>query len=349
MKKNILFITITLLLFGCNDNNDESKQFNENKMLADIVNQIIKPEEERFYKDALVLQTSINEFVANTTAENLDKAKKQWFTVAKDWARCYAFNIGDVKKGRFFRYFGTFPVNEDGLESKIAKVELKDLTKEYVLNRLGLNTKGIYGLEYLLYKDDTSKTVQVFSESEKRRKILQLIANEFVNDVTNCKKAWDEYAPKLLANKESKDNKDNSFNLIFGGIDNVIHYAWETKIGKAIRKKDIEAPYSGKSFDLLKENIVITKKVYFDGGIDEKVKFTMKGYEGVNKAIKARYDKIDAAFNAIQTPLKDAVKNADKDKVIQLLKEVEALEKVEFSKVETVLNLIDGTKEGDGD
>ncbi len=267
--------------------------------------------------------------------------------VAKDWARCYAFNIGKVKKGSFFRYFQTFPVNTTTLEARITKMQLDEITPSRILS-FGVNTKGIYGIEYLLYKDDLQKTATEFKADEKRKKILQLIVNEFVKDVSDFHKAWEQFAPILIAEKEGRESANNSLNLIFGGIDNVINYAWETKVGKAIRKDDIEARYSKKSLDLIKENIAITKKVYFEGSFAQEMKATLKSDEW-NDKIKARYQKMETILAEIKSPLIEAVKNEDKAKLEQLIAELKGLNKSEFSKVKMVLNLVGSAKEGDGD
>ncbi len=350
MKKSIILISTLLLLFAnCDNNKKNNDEISDDKQIvSNIVEKIILAENQNFYDDAIKLHKATEEFISNTTVGNLEKVRTQWFKVAKDWARCYAFNIGAVRKGRFFRYFATFPVNTLGLETKIEQTDLEDINKKYVLDQLGLDNKGLYGIEYFIYKENPQQTVQTFEANPKRKKILQLIVEEFVNDVNNFHSKWEEFAPQLIANEESKESSENSLNLIFGGIDNVINYAWETKIGKAIRKNDIEAGFSKKSLELVRENIAITKKVYFDGGFALKMKEIMKSDKWNNKT-KERYKKIEGILNSIRSPLSEAVKNDEKPKLRQLIDELQGLTMSEFSKVKTVLNLVGGPKEGDGD
>ncbi len=78
---------------------------------------------------AMSLSELTKQFVQNPTTESLEKARKQWFVVAKDWSRCYAFNIGEVKGGNFFLYFGKFPVNSTSLEDRIQKMSLQVLKR----------------------------------------------------------------------------------------------------------------------------------------------------------------------------------------------------------------------------
>ncbi len=344
MKKYIILVVLSLIVVVWSCKEKSVRQFDEAKMLNKMIETLIVPESKQFYADALLLQKFVNEFVATTNGEALDSSRSAWEKVAKDWARCYAFNIGEVKKGNFFRYLSTFPVNGSSLDEKIENTPIEQLTAKYVLDRFGLNIKGIYGVEYLLYKEGKEQTIETYNNSEKRKKVLQLIVNELVVDIENHTKAWDKYAPTFLANQDKE-----AFSLLFGGIDNVIHYGWETKIGKAIRKNDIEAPYSQKSLEILQENIAQTKKIYFEGGFADKVAFVMNGYQGVNEAVEKRYAKIETLLQSISSPLKEAVANSDKEILNNLLEELEALENIEFAKVETTLNLIDGTKEGDGD
>ncbi len=350
MKRYILLSLLFFSLFSCGGRGgNKEKDFNDNKLVSKVYEQIIKVEEAKLYNDALLFQKQMKDFSANPSEVALQQLRTQWLVLAKDWARCFAFNIGDVKDESFFLYLAHFPVNAASLEDYLEKVKLEELTPKYVLNRFGVATKGLYGIEYLLYKDDLATTFDALIKDKKRMKALELIIDELMSDITNNKNKWEEYASKFLANKEGKDNINSSFNQIFAGLDNVIHYAWETKVGKAIRKDDIEARYSKTSLELLRENVAITKHVYFDGGIADKVKLTMNGSETINDAIKTRYQKIEKTFDDIDEALVFAVKSSEQDKVKKLMDELKALELIEFAKVETVLKLIDGTKEGDGD
>ncbi|MBS9767584.1 MAG: hypothetical protein KGV44_08600 [Flavobacteriaceae bacterium] len=344
MGKRIVVLGIVgLFLWSCNKSKEE---FDNQEIIRNIVEKIIKPEETKFYNDAVYLQNLTKEFVDKTTVENLGKVKKQWVVVAKDWARCYSFDIGFVKKGEFFRWFATFPVNAESLEQRIKSIPLEQITPSRV-ESFGANTKGLYGIEYLLYGEESSILTEKFLKSEKRRKVLQLIVNEFVRDVDNCKNAWDKYAPELIENKKGEESIDNSLNQIIGGINNVIHFAWETKIGKAIRKNDIEAPYSKLSLDLIRENVAMTKKVYFSG-IDKKVKFTVKS-DLLNNAIKERYKRIEKAFDTIQSPLQEAIKT-EREKVDTLLNELKLLQQNEFKTgLGRALSFIEPLTDGDGD
>ncbi len=350
MKRNIIILfTLLLGLSACGGSNSQKEVFNEDEMLRNVYQQIIKVEEETFLKDALALQEATDVFVQSPNADKLSALRTQWLVVAKDWARCFTFNIGPMR-GRtqnFFFLNARFPINANGIEGRIEKAGLEEINTQYVLS-FGNDMKGLYGIEYLLYKDDVDKSLQAYS-SEKRRKVLKLVVAEFVSDVRSHKEAWDKYSLTFLANKIDKDDIDNSFNQLIGGLDNVIHFAWETKVGKAIRKNDIEAPYSRKSLDLIRENIAMTKKLYFEGGIAEKVKAAMKGHNTFNESVRKRYEKVEKALDAIGEPLILAIKGSEKSKVEYLLEELKALENIELTKVETTLNLIDGTKEGDGD
>lgn len=349
MKKNIISLVLILLtLSSCGQSDKKKNSFNENEMLKNVYEQIIKVEEEGFLKDALALQQETKDFVKEPTEVKLQNLRKQWLVLAKDWARCFAFNIGEVqKKGKFFRFISRFPINTSALEERIEKPNLEQINEQYVL-AFGNDMKGLYSVEYLLFKEDIANSLKAFS-SKKRLKVLELIVNELTNDIRDNKQAWDKYALKFLVNKEGKDNINNSFNQLFGGLDNVIHFAWETKVGKAIRKNDIEAPYSRKSLEIIRENIAITKKIYFEGGIADRIKFLMQGKDDLNVTVRTRYEKVEKALANIQEPLAMAVKSAEKTKLKYLLDELKALEGIELSKVELRLNLIDGMKEGDGD
>ncbi len=351
MQKSIwITLLFSLFFFSCERGEKNPIEGEKAKVIQKIVEEIILPEEEQFFNNVEEFQKKITTFTQTPTSEQLAELRDLWISVAKEWARCYAFNIGKVKKGDFFRYFSTFPINTTSLEKRIKETQIENLNSKYVLNQFGLDLKGIYAIEYLLFKEGVEANLSLFQKDEKRKKVLDLIVKEFFSDVKNNRKEWNKFAPILIANKEPIDSKNNSFTLIFGGLDNVIHYAWETKVGKAIRKKDIEAPYSKQSLSLVRENVAIAKKVYFDGGISTLVKRKMNGDEKLNKAVADRFTKIEKALDELNMPLVDIVKKENaKNLLDNLLSELKALEKIEFTHIETLFNLVDGTKEGDGD
>ncbi len=363
--KNIIILTFASLLISCsgeksmpentNKNNTNSKveetttptqEESNNIPIKKIVETILKPEEDKFYNDALNLQILTNEFVKEITKDNLEQLKKQWFEVAKDWGRCHAFNIGKIKRIYRINNFARFPIDTTALENKITKLTSEGLNPEKA--NFGSETKGIYGIEYLIFKSNTENNLKTFKSNEIRKKTLQHLVNKLIKSLESRQKKWKNIIPSIIENNRPQDSKDNSINLMFGGIDNIIHFIWETKIGKAIRKKDIEARFSKKSLDIVKENIAITKKVYFEGGFAKNIEEKGLGY--INEDIKKRYKNIESIINSIEHPLVDAVNNpTDVAKLKKLITELEKLEKTEFNKVETIFSLIDGTKEGDGD
>ncbi len=346
--KGIIALLMVLSFFSCDKTiTNESKTFDDAKMLKTAYQDFIQPNEEEFCRNALALQNSVKAFSQDVNETNLKEARSQWLLVAKSWARCFSFNIGSVRKEDYFRYLATFPISETGIDNRIKDTSIEKLTPRFVLSSFGLSSKGIFGVEYLLYRDDLEKTVEVYQNDAKRLKFLGLLVNELVSDITRSKEDWEKYSIPFLENKVGLDSHNNSINQLFGGLDNVIHFLWETKLGKGIRKKDIEAPYSKQTLELIRENIKMTKEVYL-AIFAEKVRFSMNGSDDLNKDVEKRYELIDKALNNIKEPLITAVVS-DVEAVEALIEQLKALELREFSKVETVLNLIDGPKEGDGD
>ncbi len=82
MKKTIL-IALSFLFVNCGSDNNVTTDADE-KMIKNIVENIIKPEETKFYNDAIQLQELTNKFVKigqDVLLLILEKLKKEIFSV----------------------------------------------------------------------------------------------------------------------------------------------------------------------------------------------------------------------------------------------------------------------------
>lgn len=365
----IYIIAVSFFILGCDkggetprkeedEQNKKKEKYNfknDKEMIKGFVNKIIFPNTSLLKSDAQKFQELADSYSKEQTTDGLIKVREQWLKVAKSWARCYAFNIGTLKRQYFALRFANFPINTQGLEQIITS---KELVNESVVKSMGSDTKGILGLEYLLYGKENAVTNNTFEKSENRKKLLQLMTEELSKNATSYHEKWEEYSQSLINNESESGNISNSFNLIFNGLNNAIHYAWETKIGKPaglekskiISKDRVEAAFSKKSLEFVKENISMTKEVFFSNktvNISDKIKFVTKN-DDLNNTIKKQYEKIENAIDAIEKPLSIAIES-EKEKVRILHNELKRLEIYFSTDVKSTLSLIITGTDGDGD
>lgn len=357
--KTLFKILVVFTMFGLancgSDSTNETptkyKFIGDKSMIESVVNIMVKPATVKLETETSTLKDLVNIFIASPTTANLKSLQEQWLVVAKQYAVNYTFNIGDVKYKLYPLRINNWPTINESIETFLVDKEVNNET----VAQLGSASKGIPALEYLFFGADESKVIQDFSNS-KRKEFLKLIVNELNNNAKQQNADWQAYAPKIINNTSS--GIDGSFNLLFNGLNNVIHYAWETKIGKpaglenssAVNTGKIEARFSKESLTLIKENINTVYSVFFSDDIisvSDKIEFITKN-DKLNIAIKNQFDKVDKAIKAIDTPLFSAIDN-DKNKVKTLYEELKRLEILFTTDVKSALSLIITGTDGDGD
>lgn len=357
--KNYINIVLTLLLvmlFGCKDDNTSEENYkfkNDKELITSIVETVIKPSMTTFTNEAKKTSELINAYTENTTIENLNKVKQQWKVVSQQYATIFSFNIGEIKD-KFLRLrLYNWPSTNNAIENYINTREVNTET----IKDFGSSAKGIAGIEYLIFSETSEETNTKMTEDMKRLTYLNLVGKELYENAKLQENLWEAYAPFLI-NNEEKDGLDSSFNILFNGINNVIHYANETKIGKPaglLKSKHLnieilQAYFSETSLELIKKNVESVQNLFFNDtivSIGDKIEFVTKNKE-LNNKLQQQFANVFSAIDNINNPLKIAISD-EKDAVKKLHEELKRLEILFTVDVKSTLSLIITGTDGDGD
>lgn len=325
----------------------------EKQLIEDTTNTIILPAITSFKNECTKLNNLTNTYINNLSVNNLNLVKNQWKIVAESYASIYAFNIGDIKGNYMRQRLYNWPSTTIAIENFIKD---KEITKNNISN-FGSSAKGISAIEYLLYKNTANEVNTEMINSTKRVKYLQLITEELKENTDKQENLWKTYAKTLINNTETS-GLNSSLNIIFNGLNNVVTFARETKIGKpsGLEKSNhtnvetLQAFYSETSLKLIRKNLESVENALFKTGtttIGDKISFITKD-EKLNDALKNQFKKIYNAIDAINSPLKTAI-GSDIEKVKKLHSELKLLEVLFISDVRSALSLIITGTDGDGD
>lgn len=355
IKYTLIILISTLLILSCTkDQNIENNSSNNNDALIEsTVNNIILPNVSSFTKECIALNKLTNTYTQETTINNLENLKNKWKTVANSYATIYAFNIGIIKTKYTRQLLYNWPSTVIAIENFIKDKEINETT----VSNFGSTAKGIAAIEYLLFKDESNQINTEISTNQKRKKYLQLIATELKNNAIKQEDLWKSYAPQLI-NNDIKTGIDASLNILFNGLNNVVTFARETKIGKpaGLEKSShtnteiLQAFYSKTSLDLIEKNLKSVENVLFKNGvitIGDKIAFITKD-EKLNNKLKNQFKNIYTVINTINPSLKDAI-TTDINKVEKLHNELKKLEVLFIVDIRSTLSLIVTGTDGDGD
>ena len=163
-----LFLIPAILLFvaaGCSDSSTgtDSTGFDASAMLENEANNIILQTYLNLDTEAGKLVTAVEKLRNNKTTANLEAAQQQWRDTRAPWESSESFLFGPVDTKGIDPAIDDWPVNKTDLDNVLDSND--ELTKEYV-DGLETGLKGFHTIEYLLFGDNNSKTVNDFTERE---------------------------------------------------------------------------------------------------------------------------------------------------------------------------------------
>jgi hypothetical protein len=354
MKKNqLLYLTLaTILVTGnfvrCSDDNNNDDTLREKEeTLTPAVEQYVNNTVIATYRALADAATDLHQALAtlktNKTQENLTAAANAWIRSRSYWEQSEAFLFGAVSDFGIDPHIDTWPLDETAFRQEISNpgriagmnTELGDL---YAEKYLGFSLLGFHGIEYIIYKDGTTKKPNDITPEELI--YATAVAGDLRNQCIRLEAAWAglenisepkqeliedreliiklstspfNYSQNMLnagrAGSSYRTITDAAAAIIEGCID-ISAEVGEIKIGTAYSKEDvnyIESPYSFNSKTDFIDNIRSIQNAYL-GGADP----TSRG-QSISDYIKKTNPQLDAdirkatdncilKINAIPTP-----------------------------------------------
>lgn len=358
MNKLILLISIISILYCCTKQNAfVNEDFNEKQLLIELSEHVILPSINSFEKKCIDLESLVLEYNDNTTPTNLQLVRDQWIKTAKNYARIYTFNIGDIKRSYTHQKLYNWPSFANSIENNIN--ENTSITFANVQS-FGSSSKGIAGIEYLLFYEDITTVNDGFINQNNRLNYLKWASSELRENAEELQKKWDKdngnYTGTFIDNELS--SIEGSFNMLYNGVYNVIDNAKVTKIGKPAGLETskttntylLQAPYSGISAEMVLENLNITEELFFSTkalNISDYLNFK-SGDKELSNLFRSRIENCRAKINLLQTPLREAIRS-EKEAVNEIhvaLKEIKKLLDVD---IRAQLVIVITSTDNDGD
>lgn len=319
---SVLLIAVTVVLFAsCDKNkNNNNNSYNRKAMLENYADKVIIPAYAQLQQKVNTLKTAADNFTQqpdNTTLLNFQNA---WKEAAKAFQFCNSFNFGPAESltGNLTTDIATFPVNETQTEVLISQMANTGFNP---LNNFSRDTRGLYGIEYLIFKNDASTTISNFSD-EKRKNYLLAIVNDLKDKTDKVNADWSQYKSTFI-NADGTDAGSSAsllFNQFLIGFENNKNFKLGLPLGLRAGQTNtepekVEAYYSGISTELIKLNFESTIQIYFGNnfqnqeglGFDDYLK-SIEGGETLVSETLAQMNKVKDAINNIpQGKLSDVI------------------------------------------
>ncbi len=321
----ILLFVITAALISCDEEADstESTGFDRGILLQEMADDLIIP-------NLNSLQTSINnmsnasdDFVQNTSVENLELLREAWLQAVIDFQHCSAFGFGpgSLPLGPFASILGAFPVDEDKVEQNIGDTDFN------LAASFDKNVRGFYTVEYLIYGKNKTIEAIISGFNQNRKDYLQLIVNEQQQTIEGIVAEWQaNYRDEFINNDGTSAGSPISllYNDFVSDYENMKNFKVELPAGLTAgqSKADptlVEAYYSGVSLELIKAHFENSKNIWFGRsrtgsnftGFEEYLNSVVGGPELVEMTVDS-IAVIETAINAIpQGRLSDQIESEE--------------------------------------
>lgn len=316
MKKQffLLMYAITLLSSCSKENSNATSAiaiFHEEYYTANILPSLNN------FKTEIEKQIEFTEtFQTNTTQENFSLMQGQWVNCASAFSKTRVYNVIDVKSLYFDIKIYNFPVNPDLIENNI--LDKTTFDTDYIIN-ISTVSKGLAGMEYLLYNDEISENnLNLLQEDMYRVSYLLAITKENLRQINLLIDFWEQGYKETFKGYKSLSCVENARCLAFNQLINIIDIIRVTKIGKPagletstnINAKGLEAYRSKSSLKLIKSSLKEIHYAYalstvnFSNIVDEITKSSE-----VSSAIENSFNDVYNQIDAIDNDLYSAILN----------------------------------------
>ncbi len=278
---------IILVVAACSKSPDPSKgsslfgNYDQTGMLTNIGNNVLMTGINNLATSAASAQAAISAFTASPNSGTLTAAQAAWATLAQNWALAAPFNIGPMNDNLISANIDTWPANGTKIETAISA--------QSNATSVGADTKGLKGLEYLLFDKNGNTTVltkYTGSGAAAREAFLNSVANDLVTQAGNLQKAWSSGYLSSFENAKGNDvssSVSQIVNTVSLYLDVVKNMKIGNPIGMGVKVNDnqphpdmIEYTLAEQSLPAMKANIQAMKAA-LDGasgqGRDDLVKY----------------------------------------------------------------------------
>ncbi|MEX0639304.1 MAG: imelysin family protein, partial [Balneolaceae bacterium] len=148
MKKAVLSLLATLILWGCTDSTPtgpDVDDFDREAILVNWADNLISPALTHFASLTEELNTAASTFSEDPTQQNLDALRDEWLVSYKAWQHVSMFEMGEAMQLRYRDNLNIYPTDtveiRNNIEEGSYNLELPSLN----------NSQGFPALDYLLY------------------------------------------------------------------------------------------------------------------------------------------------------------------------------------------------------
>jgi predicted lipoprotein len=272
MKNSSWLLSILLIVVACTNKNESDVILPASeiasKVISDASNIVIYPTYKQLHERSIVLNNSLIILSQNPTQDNLLVAQNNWRSVRESWELSEAFLFGPVSTDNIDPGIDTWPVNRPDMDSLLATNTTFDVT---FLNNQQESLKGFHPLEYIIFGQNSSRTVAEISP--KMMSYTLSLGSYLESRTQELETSWSStntqsfFSDFIASGNSGKTfpTKESALLEIVYALSGICGEVGEGKIGEAVLSQNPEleeSPFSQNSMIDFKKNVEGVDNLY---------------------------------------------------------------------------------------
>lgn len=345
MKKYLgIFILLSVLFAACSDDNDADndgvKEYDYNQILNDYVDNTVVVTYASMKDNSNLLLKSAEKFLISGSQADLDEACANWKATRKPWESSEAFLFGPASFKNLDPLLDSWPLDKTQLDNVLNNSQ--ELTADFVRNGLGSGLRGFHTVEYLIFRDGSSRNA---SEVTVREKQYLAAVTEVLRD--DCVTLWALWAgvkagteeAEILENIEVSVEKPyaeefknagkagsrylsqtSAVEEILQGMIDIAAEVGSQKIAGPVKSQnvlDVESWFSWNSLTDFTNNVRSIENSYINGYNGSTPGASLSAFvkatdPAIDAEVKAKIAAAVTAINNIPAPFRNSLNNTEK-------------------------------------
>ncbi len=318
--KPLLGIILAFSLAACSsDDNPVAPEpdpgYDFSPILTDFSDKTVIPTYKNLANVATELLTAVQNLKTNPSAATLATARAKWVASRTPWEKSEGFLFGPVDFSGFDPALDSWPVNRTDLEGVLGSSD--PLTKTSV-NNLANELKGFHTIEFLLFEEGGSKTIEDFTP---RQYDYLIAATELLKDAAvSLHTSWiasgENFRAQVVtagAGSSTYTTQKAAVQEMVNGMIGIADEVGNGKIADPFTEQDtrlVESQFSFNSLLDFQDNMRSIQNVYLGGynveaaGLDE---FVKSKDSALDQRFQAEIQAAITEIGKISFPFRDAL------------------------------------------
>ncbi len=176
------------------EKDDNSFYFDRGAMLAHYYDHLIMPSFADLAQQSSRLREAVDTLLLYPSVPHLLNAQQAWreTAIAFQAVSCFHFGPAEQATGSLLENQGTFPAS-------VNKIEQYILAGDFSLQNFDRDSRGLYGMDYLLFHDSLSALLSEFNQQPARLLYLKAIAQHTETEAAAVYAGWGSHRNEFIS------------------------------------------------------------------------------------------------------------------------------------------------------